>query len=175
MTGGFAGGQSEFVRMPFGDANLLKIPDSVPDESALYLSDILVTSYHQVVDTGIKEGDIVGIWGLGAIGLMCAKWALLKGASRIIAIDNVQWRLDNVVAKLGPKVETLNFDEFKDVPKRVNELTAPGTHGLDPTRPPGIDVAFECAAGEYPKGWLHTVEMAVGLETDTSELLNEMM
>ncbi|ORY64738.1 GroES-like protein [Leucosporidium creatinivorum] len=175
FTGGFAGGQSEYVRMPFGDANLLKIPEGVPDETALYLSDVLVTSYHQVMDSGVKEGDIVGIWGLGAIGLLAAKWALLKGASRIIAIDNVQWRLDNVQAKLGPKVELLNYDEFKNVPKRLNELTAPGTHGLDATRPAGIDVALECAAGEYAKGWGHTIEMAVGLETDTSEILNEMI
>jgi len=94
---------------------------------------------------------------------LAAKWCLLKGASRIIAIDNVQWRLDNVREKLGPKVELLNFDEFKNVPQKVNEMTAPGTHGLDPTRPAGVDVALECAAGEYPKGWGHAIEMAVGL------------
>lgn len=58
LTGGLAGGQAEFVRMPYGDANLLKIPDSVDDETALYLSDVLVTSYHQVLDSGVKEGDV---------------------------------------------------------------------------------------------------------------------
>lgn len=65
-----AGGQSEFVRMPFGNNTLLKIPDSVPDEKALYLSDVLITSYHCVVDTGVKQGDIVGIWGSGPSKLL---------------------------------------------------------------------------------------------------------
>lgn len=65
FTGGFAGGQAEYVRVPFGDVNLLEIPKGMPDEKALYLSDILCTSYHCVVDTGVKEGDIVGIWGMG--------------------------------------------------------------------------------------------------------------
>lgn len=62
LTGGFPGGQAEYVRVPFGDVNLLRIPDSVPDEYAIYLSDVLPTSYHAVVDTGVKEGDVVGIW-----------------------------------------------------------------------------------------------------------------
>ncbi|KAK4046476.1 hypothetical protein OIO90_006560, partial [Microbotryomycetes sp. JL221] len=175
LTSGFAGGQAEYARVPYGDANLLKIPDSVPDESALYLSDILVTSYHQVVDSGVKEGDIVGIWGAGAIGVFCAQWSLLKGASRIIVIDNVQWRLDFMKEKFGDKVDPVNFNEYKDVAKRVNEMTKRGTHGLDPTRPEGVDVALECAAGEYAKSFTHKIEMATGLETDTSEILNEMI
>lgn len=62
FTGGFPGGQAEYVRVPFGEVNLLRIPDNVPDEHALYLSDIFPTSYHAVVDTGVKEGDVVGIW-----------------------------------------------------------------------------------------------------------------
>ncbi|KAM0786491.1 hypothetical protein ACM66B_001949 [Microbotryomycetes sp. NB124-2] len=175
LTGGWAGGQSEFMRVPFASTNLLPIPDSVPDESALYLSDVLVTSYHQVVDSGVKQGDVVAIWGAGPIGVFCAKWSLLKGASRIIVIDNVPWRLEYVKEKLGDKIELLNFDEHKDVAARVNELTKGGTHGLDPTRPEGVDVALECAAGEYAKSLMHKVETAIGLETDTSEILNEMI
>lgn len=62
FTGGFPGGQAEFVRVPLGEVNLLPIPDNVPDEKALFLSDILPTSYHAVVDTGVQEGDVVGIW-----------------------------------------------------------------------------------------------------------------
>lgn len=68
FTGGLSGGQAEFVRVPFGDVNLLKIPNGVPDEQALFLSDVLPTSYHTIVDTEVGEGDIVGIWGLGPIG-----------------------------------------------------------------------------------------------------------
>jgi threonine dehydrogenase-like Zn-dependent dehydrogenase len=62
FTGGFPGGQAEYVRVPKGNVNLLPIPDEVPDEAALYLSDILPTAYHAVVDTGVHEGDVVGVW-----------------------------------------------------------------------------------------------------------------
>ena len=65
FTGGFAGGQAEYVRVPYGDVNLLKIPASVPDEKALYLSDVLATSWNCVVDTGVEKGDVVAIWGAG--------------------------------------------------------------------------------------------------------------
>lgn len=107
---------------------------------------------------------------------MAAKWCQLKGASRIIVIDNVDWRLQNIKEKV-PEVELLNFDEHKNVVARVNELTAPGTVPADTgkTRPAGLDVALECAAGEYAKSFLHKAEIALGLETDTSELLNEMI
>lgn len=62
FTGGFPGGQAEYVRVPKGQVNLLPIPDGVTDEQAIYLSDILPTSYHAVVDTGVEKGDVVGIW-----------------------------------------------------------------------------------------------------------------
>lgn len=62
FTGGFPGGQAEYVRVPFGNVNLLPIPDGVTDEQSLYLSDVLPTSYHCVVDTGVQEGDTVGVW-----------------------------------------------------------------------------------------------------------------
>ncbi|KAJ3167614.1 hypothetical protein HDU88_002060 [Geranomyces variabilis] len=180
FTGGFAGGQAEYIRMPHADANVIKIPETVPDEEALYISDTLVTSFHQVADAGVKEGDIVGIWGCGAIGIMGAVWSALKGAKHIILVDNVQWRLDHIVKILkrdypSVKVDTVNFDEHKIVQSRIAELTKPGYDGRDPTRPVGVDVALECAAGEYAKGWVHKFEIAVGLETDTSEILNELI
>ena len=67
FTGGFAGGQAEYVRVPYGDVNLLKLPDSVPDEQGLYLSDVIATSWNCVVDTGVTKGDVVAIWGAGKI------------------------------------------------------------------------------------------------------------
>jgi len=167
LAGGMAGGQSEYTRVPLGDVNLLKLPDNVPDEKGLYISDVLVTSYHCVVDTGVKKDDVVGIWGAGPIGQMAAAFALNEGASRFIMIDSVQWRLDLVKEKNGSKIDSLNFAELasgENVPAKLKEMV--GEHGLD--------VALECVAGEYPKGWLHTVELAAGLETDTSEILNEM-
>ena len=90
LTGGFAGGQAEYVRVPFGDVNLLPIPDDISDEQAIYLSDVLPTSYHAVVDTGVQEGDVVGIW-VSRLVCTCAciknnrylrrGWALLDNAS----------------------------------------------------------------------------------------------
>lgn len=69
FTGGFAGGQAEYARVPFGDVNLLKLPDDVPDEKGLYLSDVVSTSWNCVVDTGVREGDVVAIWGKNAKGV----------------------------------------------------------------------------------------------------------
>ncbi|KAJ6264980.1 LOW QUALITY PROTEIN: Zinc-type alcohol dehydrogenase-like protein [Drechslerella dactyloides] len=163
FAGGYAGGQAEFVRAPFADVNLLVVPEGVSDERALFLSDVLPTSYHCVVDTGVYPGDTVGIWGMGPIGLFAAKWAFLKGAKRVIAIDSVPWRLSYAASKI-PNIETLNFSTVKSVPGALKEM-APG----------GLDVALECAAGEYPKSMLHKVEIAVGLETDSADVLNEMI
>ena len=166
FTGGFAGGQAEYTRVPFGDVNLLKLPDDVPDEKGLYLSDVVATSWNCVVDTGVKEGDIVAIWGAGPIGQMCADFSLINGASRVIMIDQ-NWRLDFVKERY-PKVETVDFSQLKGTKAVVTKLKEM-CDGYGP------DVALECVAGEYPKGWLHTIELAAGLETDTSEILNEMI
>lgn len=166
FTGGFAGGQAEYTRVPLGDVNLLKLPDDVPDEKGLYLSDVICTSWNCVVDTGVKEGDVVAIWGAGPIGQMTADFSFINGAKRVIVIDS-NWRLDLVKAKY-PNVETVDFSQTKGAKGVVNKLKEM-TDGLGP------DVALECVAGEYPKGWLHTIELAAGLETDTSEILNEMI
>jgi len=168
FTGGYAGGQAEYVRVAYGDVNLLKIPDAVPDEKALYLSDVLSTSWNCVVDTGVKEGDVVAIWGAGPIGQMCADFSFLNGAKRVIIIDGGPgaWRLDYVKSKL-PKVETINFTDLprgESVTSQLKKME----HG-------GPDVALECVAGEYPKGWAHYFEMLLGMETDSCEIINEMI
>ncbi|EED18040.1 glutathione-dependent formaldehyde dehydrogenase [Talaromyces stipitatus ATCC 10500] len=169
LTGGFAGGQAEWVRVPYGDVNLLKLPDDVPDEKGLYLSDVLGTSWNAVVDTGVEEGDTVAIWGAGPIGQMVAEFSFFNGAKRVILIDGGSgaWRLE-FVKKLLPNLETINFT---DLPKgeSVTSQLKKMCHGRGP------DVAIECAAGEYAQGWQHYFETLLGLETDTSELLNEMI
>ncbi|EUC58590.1 alcohol dehydrogenase [Rhizoctonia solani AG-3 Rhs1AP] len=162
LTGGFPGGQAEYVKVPYGNVNLLPIPDHVTDEQALYLSDIIPTSYHCVVDTGVKEGDIVAIWGLGPIGQCAARWAQLKRAKRVIEIDSQPERLAFATDKSG--IETLNFKEHPDVAKRLHEL-APG----------GVDVALDCGTFHEPKSLLHKAQKAVMLETDVPETPNEMI
>ena len=71
----------QYVRVPYGDVNTLPIPKQLCDEDVLFLSDVLPTSYHCVVDTGVEDGDVVAVWGLGPIGLCALKWAKIKGAS----------------------------------------------------------------------------------------------
>ena len=168
FTGGFAGGQAEYVRVPLGDVNLLKLPDDVPDEKGLYLSDVLATSWNCVVDTGVKEGDVVAIWGAGPIGEMAAEMSFTQGASRVIMIDGgpAAWRLDLCKDKM-PKIETIDYTKLPRGTSVVSKLKEM-EHG-------GPDVALECVAGEYAKGWAHYFEMLLGVETDTSEIVNEMI
>jgi len=161
FAGGFAGGQAEFVRCPFGDTNLLKIPESVPDEKALYLSDIIPTSYHAVKCAEVSKGKSVAVWGAGPIGLLSANWSKLEGASRVIVIDNVKERL--AVAK-GFGCDIINFDETPKVEEEIYKL-----------EPDGVDCGIDAAAFRYTKGLLHTVQRAVGLETDSSEIVNEAL
>ncbi|CAL5869153.1 uncharacterized protein PFLUO_LOCUS3381 [Penicillium psychrofluorescens] len=154
FTGGFAGGQAEYVRVPYGDVNLLQLPDDVPDEKGLYLSDVLGTSWNAVVDTGVEKGDTVAIWGGGPVGQMAAEFSFFNGANRVILIDggDGKWRLD-FVKKILPKLETV---EYTNLPKGES-VTSTLKRMCDGRGP---DVAIECASG---------------METDTSELINEMI
>jgi len=167
FTGGFAGGQAEFTRVPYGDVNLLPLPDDVPDEKGLYLSDVLCTSWHAVVDTGVQEGDTVAIWGAGPVGQMAADFSFVNGAKKVIVID-CNWRLD-MMKKKYPGVETIDFSKIKkgsSVTERLKLMTEGNR---------GPDVAIDCTAGEYAKSWTHYFEMLLGLETDTSDMVNEMI
>lgn len=160
LTGGVPGGQAEYVRVPFADVNCLVVPDELPDEIVLFLSDIIPTAYHGVELGDVKEGDIVGIWGLGPVGLLAARWAQLRKAKLVIGIDCVPERLDIARTKLG--IETINFKET-DTIKTLFELC-----------PGGVDVAIECAGFDYAKSWTHKIETALGLETDTADIFTEM-
>ncbi|KAF9899477.1 hypothetical protein BX616_003013 [Lobosporangium transversale] len=163
FVGGFSGSQAEYCRILYANNNLLKVPDNLPDEKALYLSDIVPTSYHAVWEAGVKEGDVVGVWGLGPIGLCAVQWLRnVFKASRILVIDNVPERLN--IAKERWGAEIINFDEYTDVSSRVNELV-----------PNGLDRSIDCAGFRYAKSIVHKIERAVGLETDTSEVVNEMI
>ncbi|KDQ09174.1 hypothetical protein BOTBODRAFT_165022 [Botryobasidium botryosum FD-172 SS1] len=160
MAGGFPGGQAEYVRVPLGEVNLLPLPDNVADERALWLSDVLPTSYHAVADTVIDKGDVVGVWGLGPIGQCVVRWALLKGASRVIVVDRIPERLR--LAAEVPGVETIDFSEHTDVVKRIQELV-----------PGGLDVAIDAGTFHQPKTLLHKIQKALMLETDVPEIINE--
>jgi threonine dehydrogenase-like Zn-dependent dehydrogenase len=93
MLGGFPGGQAEYLRVPFADVGPLKIPDGMPDEQVLFLSDIFPTGYMAAENAEIEEGDTVAVWGCGPVGQFTIKSAWMFGAGRVIAIDGVPERL----------------------------------------------------------------------------------
>src|SRR4030095_8268083 len=105
MLGGFAGGQAEFVRVPFADVGPLVIEDGLPDEKVLFLSDIFPTGYMAAEACEIKPGDIVAVWGCGPVGQFAIKSAYMLGAERVIAIDRFEYRLRMAREKAG--AETL--------------------------------------------------------------------
>lgn len=159
LTGGVPGGQAEYVRVPFADVNCLVLPEDVSDEQALYLSDVVPTSYHGTELAGVEEGSSVAIWGLGPIGLMAARWCQIRKAGRIIGIDRVPERIE-LARKLG--IEIIDFSKDNTVTK-IQELV-----------PGGVDCAIECAGFEYSTTLLHKVERALLLETDTADIFTEM-
>jgi threonine dehydrogenase-like Zn-dependent dehydrogenase len=101
MRGGFAGGQAEYVRVPFADVGPLKIPDGLSDEQVLFLSDIFPTGYMGAEMCDIEPGDTIAVWGAGPVGLFAMKSAYLLGAERVIAIDRFPYRLEMAAQKVG--------------------------------------------------------------------------
>ena len=110
LTGGFAGGQAEFARVPFADVGPLKIENGFSDEQVLFLSDILPTGYMGAEMCDIKPGDTVAVWGCGPVGLFAIKSAFLLGAERVIAIDRFDYRLEMAREKCG--AETVNYERW---------------------------------------------------------------
>lgn len=142
---------------------------------ALFLSDVLATSYNCVKDTAVYEGDSVAIFGAGPIGQICGIFALGDGAKKIIFVDT-EPRLSFVKDRWPvPHLDKLETIDFKQLSHGVTSKETVVSRLKDLTDGRGPDVALECAAGEYAKGWAHWLEMAVGAETDTSEIINEMV
>jgi threonine dehydrogenase-like Zn-dependent dehydrogenase len=126
LTGGYAGGQAEYARVPFADIGPIKIENGFTDEQVLFLSDIYPTGYMAAENCNIKPGDTVAVWGCGPVGQFAIRSAFLLGAERVIAIDSVLMRLRK--AEEGG-AETINFDEVDSVVEALNEMT--GGRGPD--------------------------------------------
>lgn len=124
--GDWAGGQAEYLRVPFGNYLPFKIPESseLEDEALLFLSDVLPTAWWSVKNSGMKKGDTVTVLGCGPIGLMAQKFAWMLGAKRVIAIDHVPYRLQKAIQM--NKVEAYNFDDFDHMGKHIREITNGG-------------------------------------------------
>jgi threonine dehydrogenase-like Zn-dependent dehydrogenase len=165
LLGGYAGGQAEYVRVPFADVGPIKVPDGIPDEQVLFLSDIFPTGYMAAENCEIRPGDIVAVWGCGPVGQFAIRSAYLLGAERVIAIDRVPERL-RMAADQGC-AETIDFDE-EDVHDRIMELT--GGRGPDAC----IDaVGIEAhGTGSFDAVW-DKAKASVYLATDRPHVLRQ--
>ncbi|HEY0481379.1 MAG TPA: zinc-dependent alcohol dehydrogenase [Kofleriaceae bacterium] len=122
LTGGFAGGQAEYVRVPFADFGPLKLPSTIPDEQALFLSDILPTGYMGAEQCEIHPRKVIAVWGAGPVGQFAIASARMLGAERVIAIDRFPYRLKMAVEKAGA-TDVINYEE-QPVQEVLRDLTA---------------------------------------------------
>jgi threonine dehydrogenase-like Zn-dependent dehydrogenase len=166
LTGGYSGGQAEYLRVPFADATHIKVPDEMPDEKLLFLSDIFPTGWQAAVQCDIQPTDTVAIWGCGPVGQMAIRSAILLGAKRVIAIDRLPERLS--MARAGGAT-TINFEE-ESVIERLNDMTS----GKGPEK--CIDsVGLEAHATGSIDTMYDRAKQAMMLETDRPHVLREMM
>jgi threonine dehydrogenase-like Zn-dependent dehydrogenase len=121
MMGGYAGGQAQYARVPFADVGPLKLPEGIPDEKLVFLSDIFPTGYFGAENADIKHGDTVAVWGCGPVGQFAIRSAFLLGAERVIAIDRFPYRLQ--MARTAG-AETINYEEVDDVVQVLKDMTA---------------------------------------------------
>jgi len=165
LTGGFSGGQAEYVRVPFADVGGFKVPSGLPDDKVLFLTDIFPTGYMAAENAEIEPGDTVAVWGCGPVGQFAIQSAWMLKAGRVIAIDRVPERLR--MAQERSKVETINFDN-EDVYERLMEMTK----GRGPDR--CIDaVGTEAHAGGSFRAVLDKAKATLFLGTDRPQVLRE--
>jgi threonine dehydrogenase-like Zn-dependent dehydrogenase len=166
LTGGFAGGQAEYARVPFADVGPLKIENGFTDDQVLFLSDILPTGYMGAEMCDIQPGDTVAVWGCGPVGQFAIASAYMLGAERVIAIDRFEYRLRMAREKAG--AETLNYEEVGSVPETLREMT--GGRGPDAC----IDaVGMEAHTHHGVIYGYDRAKQAMGLETDRPIALRE--
>lgn len=154
--GDYSGGQAEFLRVPYGNFMPFVIPESceLEDESLLFMSDVLPTAYWSVENSGMKAGDTVAVLGAGPVGLMAQKFAWMKGAKRVIAVDHLPYRLKHAV-KMN-NVEVFNFDDYDDMGGHIKEITSGG-----------VDVVIDCVGMDGKKSVVEKVEQKLKLQGGT--------
>jgi threonine dehydrogenase-like Zn-dependent dehydrogenase len=167
LTGGYPGGQAEYLRVPFADATHIKVPDGIPDEKVLFLGDIFPTGWQAAVQCDIQPTDTVAIWGCGPVGQMAIRSAILLGAKQVVAIDHLPERLE--MAEAGGAI-TINFDE-ESVVERLNELT--GGEGPEKC----IDaIGMEAhVTPSQPDTVYDRAKQILGAESDRPHVLREMI
>ena len=165
LTGGYAGGQAEYLRVPHADVGCLKIESDLPDEKVLFLSDIFPTGYMAAENAEIEAGDTVAVWGCGPVGQFCIQSAWMFGAGRVIAIDCVEERMK--MARDFGRAETIDFTK-QDVYETLQEMTA----GRGPDR--CIDaVGAEAHGTGGVDAVVDKLKAAVSLTTDRAHALRQ--
>ena len=165
MMGGFAGGQAEYVRVPFADVGPLKVPNDIEDEKVLFLSDIFPTGYQAAENCDIKPGDTVAIWGAGPVGQFAVKSAFMLGAEKVILIDHYTDRLE-LAKQHNENLEIINFDE-EEVYEKLLDLT--GGRGPDSC----IDCVGLESHGTSPDALMDYAKASVMLATDRPHALRQ--
>lgn len=165
LTGGYPGGQAEYVRVPFSNVGPIVIPDGMEDEQVLFLSDILPTGWMAAENAEVSEGDIIAVWGCGPVGLFAVQSALVMGAARVIAIDEHPNRLA-LARRLGAEVI-----DFKQT--RVLEALMEMSGGLGPDAV--IDAVGMESHGLAPDTILDNIKQTVGVGADSGHALREAL
>ena len=166
LTGGYAGGQAEYVRVPYADVGPVVIPNGLTDEQVLFLGDILPTGWQAAAQCDIQPTDTVAVWGAGPVGQFAVRSAVMMGAEQVICIDNGPERLS--MARAGGAI-TINFDE-ESVLERLKELT----RGKGPEK--CIDsVGMEAHAARSIDSMYDRAKQALMLESDRPHVLREMI
>lgn len=163
LFGGYAGGQAEYVRVPYADFGPIQVPESLTDEQVLFLTDIFPTGYMAADNCNIHGGDVVAVWGCGPVGQFAIRSAFLLGAERVIAIDLIPERLR--MAEAGG-AETLNF-QTDNILEQLKEMT--GGRGPDAC----IDAVGLEAHGRGLTGAYDKVKHSLKLETDRPTVLRQ--
>lgn len=166
LTGGYAGGQAEYVRVPYADVGPLVVPDGLADDKVLFLSDILPTGYMAAEACDIKPGDIVAVWGCGPVGQFAIQSAYLLGAERVIAIDRFPERL--AMARDLSKAEVLNYEDI-DIIDALKQMT--GGRGPDAC----IDAVGMEAHGTGIAYAYDRIKQAMRMQTERPTALREAM
>ena len=148
--GDYAGGQAQYLRVPYANVGPVKVPEELDDEQVLFLTDILPTSRWGAEIGGVKKGDTVVVLGCGPVGLLTIKWALFLGAGRVLAVDNVGYRLAHAA---GYGAETLNFEDYDNTGLELKELT----HG-------GADVVIDCVGMDGKMSAMEKMESVLKLQ-----------
>ncbi len=165
LTGGFAGGQAEYLRVPFADVGPIKIESDLPDDKVLFLSDVFPTGYMAAENAEIEPGDTVAVWGCGPVGQFAIQCAWMFGAGRVVAIDRVPERL--AMARTAGRAETIDITD-ESVNDRLNEIT----NGRGPDR--CIDaVGAEAHGTGSLDAVVDKVKETINLATDRPHVLRE--